>query len=180
MTSLAIISRTTYFWGMENMSPLPADLTDADAAMATEALLCFNLYAASHAFIRLYTPYLDRLGLTYPQFLVLMALHSRDAQQVGELGATLAMETNTLSPLLKRMTAAGLVQRTRSPQDERRVVVALSEQGRAKAALAAEVPSCISRDSGMSHDSYLETLATLRSLRAQIARTAQQQASAAP
>ncbi|MGI3165980.1 MarR family winged helix-turn-helix transcriptional regulator [Pseudooceanicola sp. 200-1SW] len=138
---------------------------------ATEALLCFNLYAASHAFIRLYAPYLDKLSLTYPQFLVLLLLHGQDGQGVGELGRALSMETNTLSPLLKRMQAAGLLDRVRSTTDERRVEIRLTETGRARAAAAAEVPGCIARDGGLSEDSYHQSLATLRALRRQIAET---------
>lgn len=138
---------------------------------ATEALLCFNLYAASHAFIRLYAPYLDKLSLTYPQFLVLLLLNGQDGQGVGELGRALSMETNTLSPLLKRMQAAGLLDRVRSTADERRVEIRLTEAGRARAAAAAEVPGCIARDGGLSEDSYHQSLATLRALRRQIAET---------
>lgn len=149
----------------------PAAPKDRPAPPA-EALLCFNLYAASHAFIRLYAPYLEGIGITYPQFLVLLSLQDRDGQGVGELGEALAMETNTLSPLLKRMQAAGLLDRVRSSQDERRVEIRLTEAGRARAAEAAQVPGCIARDSGMTEDSYHQTLATLRDLRAQIARTA--------
>lgn len=139
----------------------------------TEALICFNLYAASHGFIRLYAPYLEGIGLTYPQFLVLLTLRGPDGQGqpqgVGELGATLGMESNTLSPLLKRMQGAGLVSRTRSEQDERRVVIALTEAGRARAEEAAAVPGCIAEDTGLSEEDYHTTLAVLRKLRRQIA-----------
>ncbi|WP_010140084.1 MarR family winged helix-turn-helix transcriptional regulator [Oceanicola sp. S124] len=141
-----------------------------------EALICFNLYAASHGFIRLYAPYLDRLSLTYPQFLVLLSLHQRDGQGVGELGTALGMESNTLSPLLKRMQAAGLLQRLRSTEDERRVVITLTETGRARAAEAAKVPGCIARDSGIGEEDYLNTLRVLRRLRGQIAKVAEQTA----
>lgn len=148
------------------------DQIDTDKLPApAEALLCFNLYAASHAFIRLYTPYLERMGLTYPQFLVLLSLHAKDGQGVGELGAALALETSTLSPLLKRMTTAGLLSRQRSEEDERRVVVRLTEQGRAMAAEAAEVPGCIAEASGMDYSEYRETLDVLRRLRHRIAAT---------
>ncbi len=170
-----IKSCATYFGGVTDIQPsLPPNSPQVTAPQGTEALLCFNLYAASHAFIRLYTPHLERLDLTYPQFLVLLSLRDQDRQGVGTLGATLAMETNTLSPLLKRMTAAGLVTRVRSQQDERRVVVALTETGRVRAAQAAEVPGCIARDSGMTEESYHQTLKTLQLLRAQIDTAAQQ------
>lgn len=154
-------------------APLPgAAATEPDAPLAaTEALLCFNLYAASHAFIRLYAPYLERLSLTYPQFLVLLLLHEKDGQGVGEIGRALSMETNTLSPLLKRMQGAGLLDRVRSQADERRVEIRLTEAGRARAAEAAEVPGCIARDGGMTEESYHQSLATLRALRREIAET---------
>ncbi|PJE29702.1 transcriptional regulator, MarR family [Pseudooceanicola antarcticus] len=139
----------------------------------TEALICFNLYAASHGFIRLYAPYLERIGLTYPQFLVLLTLRGPEGegqpQGVGELGALLGMESNTLSPLLKRMQGAGLLTRTRSEEDERRVVIALTEAGRARAEAAAEVPGCIAKDTGLSEEDYHTTLEVLRKLRGQIA-----------
>ncbi len=160
---------------MTQMPPNPPALPDAPLVAGPEAMLCFNLYAASHAFIRLYTPHLERLQLTYPQFLVLLSLKDADGQGVGSLGAALGMETNTLSPLLKRMTTAGLITRIRSQEDERRVVVALTEAGRARAEKAAEVPGCIARDSGMSEQSYWQTLETLHLLRAQIDTAAQKQ-----
>ncbi len=134
----------------------------------TDALICFNLYAASHAFIRLYQPHLERLGLTYPQFLVLLTLNHRDGQGVSELGQALSMESNTLSPLLKRMVAAGLLARARSETDERRVVISLTETGRSKAALAAGVPSCIASDAGLTEEGYRWTMQMLKALRGMI------------
>ncbi|QPM89203.1 MarR family winged helix-turn-helix transcriptional regulator [Pseudooceanicola algae] len=131
----------------------------------TEALICFNLYAASHAFIRLYTPHLDRLALTYPQFLVLLLLHDRDGQQVGELGRALSMETNTLSPLLKRLGDMGLITRQRSKKDARRVAICLTDAGRTKATAVADVPGCIAREKGLSADGYRHTLEMLKALR---------------
>ncbi|MBT9383057.1 MarR family transcriptional regulator [Pseudooceanicola sp. CBS1P-1] len=153
---------------------------DPLSPVPTEALVCFNLYAASHAFIRLYAPYLERLGLTYPQFLVLLRLQERDGQGVGELGAALGMETSTLSPLLKRLTTAGLVQRTRSQRDERRVQVQLTEKGQGVAAEAARVPACIARDGAMRPEDYEGILAMLKDLRGQIARAAGAQAKTPP
>ena len=90
---------------------------------------------------------------------------------MGEIGRALSMETNTLSPLLKRMQGAGLLDRVRSQADERRVEIRLTEAGRARAAEAAEVPGCIARDGGMTEESYHQSLATLRALRREIAET---------
>lgn len=114
-----------------------------------EALLCFALYGAGHEMTRAYQPLLAALGLTYPQYLVLLSLWRRDGQGVGEIGAALGLETNTLTPLLKRMEAAGLVARSRDRRDERQVRVTLTGAGRAMEARAAHVPACIAQATGM-------------------------------
>jgi DNA-binding MarR family transcriptional regulator len=93
--------------------------------------LCFALYAASRALTARYRPQLDEIGLTYPQYLVMMLLWEEDNQTVGQLGARLNLDSGTLSPLLKRLTAAGLVTRHRRVEDERSVSIALTEEGRA-------------------------------------------------
>ncbi|MGY1808533.1 MarR family winged helix-turn-helix transcriptional regulator [Blastococcus sp. SYSU D00669] len=93
--------------------------------------LCFALYAASRAVTARYRPMLDELGLTYPQYLVMMLLWENDNQTVGQLGSKLALDSGTLSPLLKRLTAAGLVTRHRRVEDERSVSIALTDAGRA-------------------------------------------------
>lgn len=93
--------------------------------------LCYAIYSAGIAIQRVYKPLLDELGLTYPQYLVLNVLWRKDGQTVGGIAEQLALESSTLTPLLKRLEAAGLVRRTRNPDNERQVVVALTEQGRA-------------------------------------------------
>jgi DNA-binding MarR family transcriptional regulator len=93
--------------------------------------LCFALYAASRAVTARYRPMLDELGLTYPQYLVMMLLWEQDNQTVGQLGTQLALDSGTLSPLLKRLTAAGLVTRHRRIEDERSVSISLTDEGRA-------------------------------------------------
>ncbi len=95
--------------------------------------VCFALYAASRAMTDVYRPILDAVGLTYPQYLVLLVLWERDgdAPAVSELGAELRLDSGTLSPLLKRLEAVGLVVRRRSARDERRVEVELTDAGRA-------------------------------------------------
>jgi DNA-binding MarR family transcriptional regulator len=93
--------------------------------------LCFALYAASRAVTARYRPMLEAIGLTYPQYLVMMLLWEEDHQTVGQLGARLALDSGTLSPLLKRLTAAGLVTRHRRVEDERSVAIALTDSGRA-------------------------------------------------
>lgn len=105
--------------------------TAADDPLALERQLCFALYSASLAMTRLQKPHLEALGLTYPQYLVLLALWAQDGQTVGELGARLVLDSGTLTPMLKRMEAAGWLQRERDPADERRVRVGLTPAGRA-------------------------------------------------
>ena len=100
-------------------------------SVALDDQLCFALYAASRAVTARYRPMLDELGLTYPQYLVMMLLWEQDHQTVGQLGSRLALDSGTLSPLLKRLTAAGLVTRHRRVEDERSVSIALTDAGRA-------------------------------------------------
>jgi len=92
--------------------------------------LCFALYAASRAVTRAYGPMLADLGLTYPQFLVMMALWEADGVTVSQLGRRLRLDSGTLTPLLKRLERSGMLRRQRSTEDERRVLVTLTEDGR--------------------------------------------------
>lgn len=106
-----------------------------------DAQLCFPIYAASRAITRQYAALLDELGLTYPQYLVLLVLwETPGALSVGELGARLRLDSGTLTPLLKRLESAGIVQRMRDSEDERRVLVSLTDTGRALEERAADVP----------------------------------------
>lgn len=93
--------------------------------------LCYAVYSAGIAIQRAYKPLLDGLGLTYPQYLVLNVLWRDDAKTVGAIAEALALESSTLTPLLKRLEAAGLVRRTRNPDNERQVIVALTDAARA-------------------------------------------------
>ena len=92
--------------------------------------LCFAVYSANLAFGRAYKPILDEVGLTYPQYIALVALWEEDKQTVGSLGEKLFLESNTLTPLLKKLEAMGHVRRERAAADERQVVVSLTEAGR--------------------------------------------------
>ncbi|OWU86787.1 MarR family transcriptional regulator [Oceanicola sp. 22II-s10i] len=113
-------------------------------------MLCFALYSANHAMTRLYRPLLQPLGLTYPQYLVLVALWAEDEKRVGALGAELGLDTNTLTPLLKRMAEAGLVTRSRSAEDERVVTVKLTDRGRSMQAEAERITGCVFAATGLS------------------------------
>ena len=116
-------------------------------AMKLQNQLCFPLYAAARAVTNLYTPYLKPLGLTYTQYLVLLVLWERDGLTVGEICEKLMLDNGTLSPLLKKMEQAGQVTRQRSRQDERVVIITLTEAGRALQEQAKDIPrqvgSCI-------------------------------------
>jgi DNA-binding MarR family transcriptional regulator len=111
--------------------------------------VCFPLYAASNLLNRMYRPALDEIGLTYPQYLVMLALWEAEPQSVGELGGKLYLDSGTLTPLLKRMEAAGLISRRRDAQDERRVLVELSAAGRALREAAQKVPETLSAGLGL-------------------------------
>jgi DNA-binding MarR family transcriptional regulator len=105
--------------------------------------LCFALYSAVNRVTRLYRPVLAALGLTYPQYLAMLALWEKSPRTVGALGEALDLDSGTLTPLLKRLEKQNLVLRRRDPGDERRVIVELTEGGRALRARAAEVPASL-------------------------------------
>ncbi|MBK8072874.1 MAG: MarR family transcriptional regulator [Ramlibacter sp.] len=114
-----------------------------DQALLLDNQLCFALYSTSLAMTRLYKPLLDELGLTYPQYLAMLVLWERDGLMVSELGERLYLDSGTLTPLLKRLEASGLVARIRDVQDERRVHITLTPAGRKLKARAAGIPGCI-------------------------------------
>ncbi|VIO66738.1 Organic hydroperoxide resistance transcriptional regulator [Bradyrhizobium ivorense] len=115
----------------------------ADQALRLDNQICFAVYSTAHAFNRVYKPLLDRLGLTYPQYLVMLALWERDDVPVKDLGERLFLDSGTLTPLLKRLEAADLIKRTRSTADERQVLIALTAQGHTLRDKAKSVPQSI-------------------------------------
>ena len=120
-----------------------AQKTSAGGALLLGNQLCFAVYSTAHAFNRVYKPLLDRLGLTYPQYLVMMVLWERDDVPVKEIGDRLLLDSGTLTPLLKRLEAAGLIKRTRSRHDERQVLISLSAQGHGLKDKAKALPQAI-------------------------------------
>ena len=130
-------------------SATPSAFLHADQALQLDHQLCFALYSTSLAMTKLYKPLLSELGLTYPQYLALLALWEHDGLRVSDLGARLFLDSGTLTPLLKRMEAAGWLQRQRSSEDERRVHVWLSPAGRQLQARAAHIPGCVLAQSGL-------------------------------
>jgi MarR family transcriptional regulator, organic hydroperoxide resistance regulator len=115
--------------------------TDAPLLLGNQ--ICFAIYSTAHAFNRVYKPLLDRLGLTYPQYLVMLVLWERDGVPVKDIGERLFLDSGTLTPLLKRLETAQLIKRTRSTADERQVLIALTSQGLALREKARTVPQSI-------------------------------------
>src|SRR5258708_21995016 len=123
-----IQSNWTTFYMRRSILQRAAPLTDMPGL---DNHLCFALYAASNPMPLIFVPFLKKLGVTYPQYLVLVALWERGSQGVGDLASTLGMDFGTLSPMLKRIEKKGLVARRRDPADERRVHVSLTPKGHA-------------------------------------------------
>ena len=122
----------------------------ADWPLQLDNQICFAVYSAAHAFNRVYKPLLDRLGLTYPQYLVMLVLWEHDDVPLKDIGERLFLDSGTLTPLLKRLEAADLVNRTRSTADERQVLIALTPKGQALRDKARAVPQAILASSACS------------------------------
>jgi DNA-binding MarR family transcriptional regulator len=128
--------------------------------------LCFAIYSANHALNRVYKPLLDAIGLTYTQYIAMVTLWERDDRTVGSLGEKLFLESSTLTPVLKRLEALGLIVRTRDKTDERQVRVQLTTMGRALQEKAKTIPPCILEASGLEMGELArlkKEIATLRS-----------------
>lgn len=137
-------------------------------ALKLDNQLCFSLYAASRAISRMYRPLLDELGITYPQYLVLLVLWERSQSTVKELSETLDLDSGTLTPMLKRMEAAGLIARQRSPEDERIVNVRITEAGLALQEKAVCIPQTLFASSGLPLDQLIAMNGQLKQLLKQI------------
>eukprot|EP01031_Cornospumella_fuschlensis_P050453 gene50453-61728_t len=129
--------------------------TKTDALLQLDNQLCFALYSASLAMTKVYKPHLDAMGLTYPQYLAMMVLWEEDGLTVGEISSRLLTDPGSLTPLLKRLEAEGLLSRTRSREDERVVVVELTDAGRALQDKAKGIPQCILGASGLAPRGFL-------------------------
>ena len=108
--------------------------------------LCFPIYAASNLIVKAYRPFLTPLGLTYPQYLVMLVLWEKECVSVGDLGQILHLDSGTLTPLLKRMETSGLINRSRDPNDERRVLISLKDKGRDLSAEAEKIPKELTKN----------------------------------
>ncbi|HSZ53498.1 MAG TPA: MarR family transcriptional regulator [Caulobacteraceae bacterium] len=139
---------------MDRMFPLPLD-----------EQLGFSLYGAFMAVGRTYKPWLDQLGLTYPQYLVLSVLWEGDEQTIGAIASRLDLEPSTITPLVKRLEQAGHVVRKRNPSDERQVKVSLTDQGRAVRAETRNLADALYGKSGMTVDAIVDLNARIKTLR---------------
>ena len=145
-------------------SAMVADVATSRAPLLSDQL-CFAVYAASHALSRRYKPLLAQLDLTYPQYLCMLVLWERDDQTVGAIGDRLYLDSGTLTPLLKRLEAAGLCRRVRDTADERQVRISLTEKGRALAPLAASLPETLACSGGFALADLAPLREVLRDLR---------------
>ena len=133
--------------------------------LALHKQLCFAVYAASHAYTRAYRTLLEPLGLTYPQYLVLLILWERDGMRVKEIGGQLFLDSGTLTPLLKRLESLGYVRRARDVTDERQVTITLTKAGQDLETLAASIPddlACITQLDEAEMDTLIARIGRLR------------------
>lgn len=150
----------TMHWHMEKFQTSNLDKEQVGAeVLFIDNQICFPLYAASRLTTQLYTPLLKELGLTYPQYLVMMVLWQYKQMTVNEICSKLVLETNTVTPLLKRLEQKGMIARRRSIEDERIVIVSLSEKGTNLRDSALEIPSKIVANFSGSQISKEEMLA---------------------
>jgi DNA-binding MarR family transcriptional regulator len=153
-----IMSKTT-------VSPRTLDPLDLDNQF------CFALYSASLAMTKTYKPFLDKMGLTYPQYLVMLVLWRQDDVLVKEIGEALFLDSGTLTPLLKRLEASLLIVRTRDDTDERQVRITLTKEGRALKRKAQGVPHQVLCASGQSADTLMQLRSQLSAIRSDLVRS---------
>lgn len=141
---------------------------DAKTALLLDQQICFALYSTSLAMTKIYRKVLPELGLTYPQYLVMMVLWEKDALTVSEIGERLFLDSATLTPLLKRIEAIDLIARTRAPKDERQVIVTLTSAGRKLKKQAQNVPASILCATQCEPAELMEIKASLDKLRGRL------------
>lgn len=151
---------------MEDRNDISTKLKAAQRnPLALDSQLCFSLYSTMHAFNKVYRRVLKELDLTYPQYLVMLVLWEQDEIRVSEVCDRLQLETTTVTPLLKRLEARGLLQRERSREDERQVIITLTGTGRALKDKAKHVPLCMAEMVDCSLDEMVELQDRLAELR---------------
>ncbi|SFI36658.1 DNA-binding transcriptional regulator, MarR family [Paenibacillus sp. UNC496MF] len=139
-------------------------MADNEGAFGIDEMLCFAVYAASRELTRLYRPTLEKVGLTYPQYLVMVMLRQHGESSVTDIGEKLLLDSGTLTPLLKRLQEAGLIYRRRSQGDERKVEVGLSEQGLALSERIKDVSKDLFTELCKTEERYFELLNSARAL----------------
>ncbi|MEL6230502.1 MAG: MarR family transcriptional regulator [Cyanobacteria bacterium J06627_3] len=152
---------------------MPDPVPQPDALLSLNSFLCFAIYSANHAMNRVYKPLLEELGLTYPQYIMMVVLWEKDKQTVKSLGKQLFLESNTLTPLLKRLEKMGHVIRQRDVVDERQVLICLTQQGKELKKKALKIPNCILDASGLTPETlkHLQDQITLLRRNLEIAAT---------
>ena len=146
----------------------PSPLSPSPATLQLDNQVCFALYSASLAMTKLYKPLLDVIGLTYPQYLVMLVLWEGDGVTVSALGERLYLDSGTLTPLLKRLEASGLIARLRDAEDERRVRISLTPAGRLLRDAAESIPPCVLQRSQCSLPELVALTGQLKTLRARL------------
>jgi len=144
----------------------------SDKALEPDDFICFAVYSTGHAFSRVYKPLLEKLGVTYPQYLVLVALWAKDDQTVGSLGEMLFLESSTLTPLLKRLEGLKFLTRSRDPEDERQVRIRLTEKGAGLREAARDFPSCVDGATGLQGDALRKLRDDIRAVRSALYKAA--------
>lgn len=152
----------------QSAPPAPNPTPSITPQLALDDALCFALYTASRAVTHLYRPLLEEVGLTYPQYVVMLALWEQDGVPVKTLGDVLHLDYGTLSPLLKRLEARGLIRRERRPDDERLVTISLTERGKELRTQAACIPDTITAGMGLNKSEFAALNDTLRRLTAAV------------
>ena len=145
-------------------------MPDPARTLTLDDQLCFSLYGASMAINRAYKPLLDALEITYPQYLVLSALWEVDGQSVGSIAERLGLDSSNVTPLVKRMEAAGLLSRERNPADERQVVVSLTDPGRDMQARSACLGQTLFASAGLGVDKLVQLNKDVQAFRDSVAR----------
>ena len=152
------------------MSKNPEILPLLDS-LALENQFCFALYSASLAMTKTYKPFLDKMGLTYPQYLVMLVLWQQDDVLVKTIGESLFLDSGTLTPLLKRLEGSSLIVRTRDEADERQVRITLTKEGRALKRKAQGIPHQVLCASGQSADNLMRLRSELSDIRTDLVKT---------
>jgi DNA-binding MarR family transcriptional regulator len=147
---------------------METEMTRTTEPLALSNQLCFAFYSVSHAFSRAYRQFLDPLGLTYPQYVVLLVLWEQDNLTVKSIGEQLFLDSGTLTPLLKRLESAGLIRRKRDREDERQVRILLTDAGRALREKAEDIPNNVGCVLGLSFDEVRDLTQQVAKLRGRL------------